>query len=92
MEKHLLKKRIDAAAGRIPADIVIENCKIIDVYNSSIIEGKSIAIVDGCIAGVGDYKGRHTIDAKADMQHRGLLTAISTSNPHSLHRRKSEDS
>ena len=73
MEKHLLKKRIDAAAGRIPADIVIENCKIIDVYNSSIIEGKSIAIVDGCIAGVGDYKGRHTIDAKGRYAAPGFI-------------------
>jgi len=34
MEKHSLKKRIDTAAGRIPADIVIENCKFVDVYNS----------------------------------------------------------
>jgi adenine deaminase len=61
MEKHLLKKRIDAATGRIPADMVIENCKIIDVYNSSIIEGKKIAITDGYIVGIGDYQGIITV-------------------------------
>jgi adenine deaminase len=73
MEKHLLKKRIDTAAGRIPADKVIENCKIIDVYNSSIIEGKSIAITDGYIVGIGDYQGRHTIDAKGHYAAPGFI-------------------
>jgi len=73
MEKHLLKKRIDAAAGRIPADIVIENCKIVDVYNSTIIEGKSIAVTDGCIVGIGDYKGRQTIDAKGRYAAPGFI-------------------
>lgn len=73
MEKHSLKKRIDTAAGRIPADIVIENCKIVDVYNSSIIEGKSIAITDGCIVGIGDYKGRQTIDAKGRYAAPGFI-------------------
>jgi adenine deaminase len=52
---------------------VIENCKIIDVYNSSIIEGKSIAVTDGCIVGVGDYKGRHTIDAKGRYAAPGFI-------------------
>ena len=33
MEKETLKKRIDVAAGRIPADLVIRNCKIVDVYS-----------------------------------------------------------
>lgn len=57
LEKKILKNRIDVAAGRIPADIVIKNCKIVDVYNCTIIEGKDIAITDGCIAGIGDYQG-----------------------------------
>jgi adenine deaminase len=73
MEKRLLKKRIDAAAGRIPADIVIEKCKIVDVYNSTIIEGKSIAVTDGCIVGIGDYKGRQTIDAKGRYAAPGFI-------------------
>lgn len=73
MEKQFLKKRIDAAAGRIPADMVIKNCKIIDVYNSSIIEGQSIAITDGYIVGIGDYKGKHTIDAKGCYAAPGFI-------------------
>jgi len=73
MEKDLLRKRIDIAAGRIPADLVINNCKILDVYNSSIIEGKSIAIADGFIAGIGEYEGRHVIDAKGQYAVPGFI-------------------
>jgi len=73
MDKYMLKKRIDTAAGRVPADCVIENCKIIDVYNSCIIEGKNIAITDGYIAGIGDYEGRHTIDAKGRYAAPGFI-------------------
>jgi adenine deaminase len=73
MEKHLLKKRIDAAAGRTPADTVIINCKIIDVYNSAIIQGKNIAITDGYIIGVGDYQGANIIDAKGQYAAPGFI-------------------
>jgi len=73
MEKHSLKKRVDTAAGRIPADMVIENCKIIDVFNSTIIEGKNIAITDGYIVGIGDYQGRHTVDAKGRYAAPGFI-------------------
>lgn len=73
MEKHILKRRIDSAAGRIPADTVIKNCKIIDVYNANIIEGKSIAITDGYIVGIGDYQGKVTIDAEGRYAAPGFI-------------------
>lgn len=73
MEKSLLKKRIDTAAGRVPADMVIKNCKIIDVYNASIIEGQSIAITDGYIVGIGDYQGKHIIDAQGHYAAPGFI-------------------
>lgn len=60
--KQELKKRIDIAAGRIPADVVIKNCKVVDVYSGDIIEG-DIALSDGVIAGVGSYEGNEEIDA-----------------------------
>lgn len=62
MEKAVLKKLIDVAAGRVDADLVIKNCKVVDVYTGSVIEG-NIAISDGLIAGVGDYEGKAQIDA-----------------------------
>lgn len=53
MEKHELKRLIDVAAGRIPADLCIKNCKIIDVFNKEIFFS-DIYIADGFIAGFGD--------------------------------------
>ncbi|WP_144696694.1 adenine deaminase [Fictibacillus phosphorivorans] len=57
-----LKKRIDVSTKRMPADVVIKNGKIIDVFNLEVMEG-DVAIVDGYIAGIGEYEGNETIDA-----------------------------
>ncbi|MFA9376967.1 MAG: adenine deaminase [Lachnotalea sp.] len=73
MEKQTLKKLIDVAAGRIPADMVIKNVKVVDVYGSKIIEGKSIAICDGVIVGVGEYEGINEIDAKGQYAAPGFI-------------------
>lgn len=62
MNKKLLKKLIDVAAGRIPADLVIKNCQVVDVYTASIIHG-DIAVCEGLIAGVGQYEGYSEYDA-----------------------------
>lgn len=62
MDKSALKKLIEVASGKIPADTSIKNCRIIDVYNASIIEG-DIALCNGFIAGIGKYEGLHEIDA-----------------------------
>lgn len=72
MNKHLLKKLIDVAASRIPADLVIKNCQVVDVYNASIIEG-DIAICEGLIAGVGQYKGHSEIDAAGQYAAPGFI-------------------
>jgi adenine deaminase len=63
MEGNQLKKRISVASKREPADTVIKNGKIIDVFTGEIIEG-DIAIVDGYIAGIGEYEGKKMIDVK----------------------------
>lgn len=72
MKKKELKKLIDIAAGRIPADLVIKNCKVIDVYNAAILEG-DIALSDGLIAGVGQYEGLQEIDAKGQYAAPGFI-------------------
>ena len=54
MTKTQLKKLIDTAAGRVPADVLIKNAKVVDVFGGEILQG-DIAISDGCIAGVGKY-------------------------------------
>lgn len=72
MNKGLLKKLIDTAAGRIPADLVIKNCRVIDVYNASVIGG-DIALCEGLIAGVGHYNGCTEIDANGQYAAPGFI-------------------
>ncbi|MFB4164986.1 adenine deaminase [Alteribacillus sp. JSM 102045] len=62
IDKEVLTKRINVASNRIPADIVVKNGRIIDVFNREIIHG-DIAIADGYIVGIGDFEGKEVIDA-----------------------------
>ena len=57
MDKQELKKLIDTAAGRIPADLVIKNCKVVNVFSGEIISG-DIAVSGSKIAGIGEYEVR----------------------------------
>jgi adenine deaminase len=66
MDKNILKKIIDTAAGRIPADLVIRNGIIADVYTGRFIQGE-LAISGELIAGIGDrgtYEGLEIFDAQ----------------------------
>lgn len=72
MKKEQLKKLIAVAAGKMPADLVIKNCKVVDVYNARILEG-DIALSDGLIAGVGNYSGHEEIDAKGQYAAPGFI-------------------
>lgn len=72
MKKEELKKLIDTAAGRIPADVVIKNCKIINVFSGKITEG-SIALSGDQIAGIGDYEGKEVIDAEGRYAAPGFI-------------------
>jgi adenine deaminase len=72
MEKKELKKLLDIAAGRIPADHVIRNGRVADVYQGCFFEG-DIAISDSFIAGIGDYKGITETDAKGSYVLPGLI-------------------
>ncbi|MDT9755945.1 adenine deaminase [Heyndrickxia coagulans] len=74
VEMELLKKRILVAVGEIPADTVIKNGKIIDVFNLEILSG-DIAITDGTIAGIGTYEGKETIDTGDCFVVPGLIDA-----------------
>lgn len=67
-----IKKRIQVASGREKADLVIKNCKIVNVYTGEIIED-DIAITEGKIAGIGEYDGDQIIDAKGAYAIPGLI-------------------
>ncbi|WP_419175598.1 adenine deaminase [Desulfosediminicola sp.] len=72
MERKDLKHLIDVAAGREEADLVIKNAKVVDVYNGQVIEG-DIAVVDGLIAGVGDYSAGNELDAEGQYATPGFI-------------------
>ena len=72
MNKSELKKLIDVAAGRVEADLVIKNAKVIDVYSAQITQG-DIAISDGLIAGIGDYSAENEVDAKDQYAAPGFI-------------------
>ena len=60
----LTKRRIDIAMGREPADLVMTNGHIVNVFTREVIEGE-LAIADGMIAGIGPngtYSGTERID------------------------------
>ena len=72
MTKQELKKLIDVAAGRIPADTVIKNCRVVDVYSGTIVSG-DIALCDGRIAGIGSYEGVEVVDAQGSYAAPGFI-------------------
>ena len=67
-----LKKLIDTAAGRIPADLVIKNCKVVNVFSGKIQEG-DIAFSGDQIAGIGEYEGKEVIDAEGRYAAPGFI-------------------
>lgn len=69
-----MKKRIDLAAGKRPASLVLKNCKIINVFNGKIIHG-NIAIDHGKIIGIGNYEGENSIDLDGKYVAPGLIDA-----------------
>ncbi len=68
-----LNNLIDMAAGRIPVDLLITNCKVVDVYNQTLIDGP-VAIGDGKIVGVGhEYDTKERLDANGGIVMPGLI-------------------
>lgn len=57
-----MERMIDTALGKIKAELVIKNAKVVDVFNGKIIDG-DVAVTDGVIAGVGSYEGAAEYDA-----------------------------
>lgn len=57
MNRELIKQ----ARGEVPADLVLKNCKVINVFTKT-IDVEDIAISKGIILGMGTYLGKKEID------------------------------
>ncbi|MBI2265339.1 MAG: adenine deaminase [Armatimonadetes bacterium] len=58
-----IEERIAAARGEIPADLLIKNCKVVNVFSGA-INDVPVAVFSGRIVGFGDYEAREVIDGK----------------------------
>lgn len=68
----MLKDRIDVAAGRKKADLVLKNASYVDVFNCRVLKG-DIAVSDGKIVGTGEYEGEEEIDLSGKIVLPGLI-------------------
>ena len=69
-----LARRLAVARGDEPADVVISGGSVLSVFTREWLSA-DVAIADGWIAGVGDYRGRETIDATGTWVVPGLIDA-----------------
>ncbi|MBC7795056.1 MAG: adenine deaminase [Clostridia bacterium] len=70
-----LARRIDAAQGRIPCDVILKNARFLDVFACTVREG-DIGIIDGTIvATLPGLSGRRVIDCAGDTLVPGFIDA-----------------
>lgn len=72
MDTATLRRLIETAAGRVPADVVIKNGTIADVYTGRFFEA-DIAVCGEYIAGIGTYHGKSEVDARGLYILPGLI-------------------
>ena len=68
------KKIIEAASGRVKADLVLKNATYINVFTDT-LETADIAIAQGQIVGIGEYHGTEEVDAAGKIVCPGLIDA-----------------
>ena len=69
-----LQSLIEKAAGRRPADLLISNARLLNVFTGEIIT-TNIAICDDRVAGLGDYTASATFDARGAYVAPGFIDA-----------------
>lgn len=65
---------IEVAAGRAPADLVIRNATVVDVFSAATFAA-DVAVAGSRIAGVGRYEARESYDAAGGILTPGLIDA-----------------
>ncbi len=71
--REILERRIDQAMGRMPADLVVRNARILNLVTGELQSG-DIAVCGNTIVGTLDsYRGLHEIDAKGRFAIPGFI-------------------
>ncbi len=74
MERETLQRLVECASGRAEADLVLADCRVVNVFSGQIIHG-DIALCSGYIAGVGSYKGKAVRNLGGKFVLPGLIDA-----------------
>jgi len=69
-----LSRRLAVARGDEPADLVIRGGRVLSVFTREWLE-TDVAVVDGWIAGLGEYEGAETLDASGRYVVPGFIDA-----------------
>src|SRR5213083_2324905 len=69
-----LARRLAVARGDEPADLVVRGGRVLSVFTREWLE-TDVAVVDGWIAGLGDYEGREVLDASGRFVVPGFIDA-----------------
>ncbi len=71
-KEEMLIRRIKAARNEIPADLLVRNCQVVNVFNG-LIESCSVAVFDGIVVGFGDREAGETIDVAGQYLVPGMI-------------------
>jgi adenine deaminase len=69
-----LRRRLAVARGDEPADVVVRGGRVLSVFTKEWLDA-DVAIVDGVVAGLGEYEGRETLDASGRHVVPGFVDA-----------------
>jgi adenine deaminase len=69
-----LQRRIAVARGDEPADLVVRGGRVLSVFTREWLD-VDVAIVDGFVAGLGDYEGREQLDVGGRFLVPGFIDA-----------------
>ena len=61
MKREQLERRLAAARGDSPAELVLKNARIVNVFSGEVQQG-DVAVFDGVIVGVGRYTGVQEVE------------------------------
>ncbi len=70
-----LARRIAMATGREPADLRVDNARVVDVFSHTVLENVSLLIGDGVFLGFDGGEARQTVNAGSRYLLPGLVDA-----------------
>ncbi|HET9460344.1 MAG TPA: hypothetical protein VFO56_00160, partial [Gaiellaceae bacterium] len=69
-----LQRRLAVSRGDEPADLVVRGGRVLSVFTKEWLN-VDVAVVDGVVAGLGDYEGAETLDASGKWVVPGFIDA-----------------